>query len=151
MRLKPPQERTAVIMVWLLGGLSHVDTYDPKPDIGSEYRGPFKTIGTKVPGTAHHRAAADAGEDRGQIHGAALDDAPPADIPRASMQMLSGDPDERDKPKPKLPDWMCVANYLRSKNAERTNPLPNYVGGESASGIRTQARRISATRTRRSR
>ncbi len=36
--------------VWLPGGQSHVDTYDPKPDIGSEYRGPFKTISTKVPG-----------------------------------------------------------------------------------------------------
>ena len=72
--LKPKSERTAVIMVWLPGGLSHVDSYDPKPDIGSEYRGPFKTISTKVPGTQLHRAAADAGEDRGQVHGAALDE-----------------------------------------------------------------------------
>src|SRR3954467_9285821 len=48
--LKPQSERTAVIMVWLPGGLSHVDSYDPKPDIGSEYRGPFNTIATKVPG-----------------------------------------------------------------------------------------------------
>jgi hypothetical protein len=44
------------------------------------------------------------------------------------MQMLSGDSDERDKPKPRLPDWMSVTNYLRSKGAKRTNPLPNYVG-----------------------
>src|SRR5687768_7937981 len=49
--LKPASQRTAVIMVWLPGGQSHVDTYDPKPEIGSEYRGPFKTISTKVPGT----------------------------------------------------------------------------------------------------
>src|SRR3954464_12374078 len=49
--LKPSNEKTAVIMVWLPGGLSHVDMYDPKPEIGSEYRGPFKTIATKVPGT----------------------------------------------------------------------------------------------------
>src|SRR3954454_4634901 len=48
--LKPAGGKSAVIMVWLPGGLSHVDSYDPKPDIGSEYRGPFKTIGTKVPG-----------------------------------------------------------------------------------------------------
>ena len=47
---KPSRERTAVILVWLRGGCSHLDTYDPKPDIGSEYRGPFKTIKTKVPG-----------------------------------------------------------------------------------------------------
>jgi len=44
-------EKTAVIMVWKPGGCSHLDTYDPKPDSGSEYSGPFKTIATKIPGT----------------------------------------------------------------------------------------------------
>ena len=48
---KPQKERTAVIMVWLIGGLSHIDTYDPKPDASSDYRGPFKVIPTNVPGT----------------------------------------------------------------------------------------------------
>src|SRR6476620_12549682 len=45
-----PSEKKAVIMVWLPGGLSHLDSYDPKPNASSEYRGPFKTIPTKVPG-----------------------------------------------------------------------------------------------------
>ena len=53
--------------------------------------------------------------------------------PAGSMQMLSGDPDVRDKPKVKLPDWMSVAHYLRSKDGKRTNPLPNYVGVNPAS------------------
>jgi hypothetical protein len=48
--------------------------------------------------------------------------------PAGSMQMLSGDSDERDKPKPRLPDWMSVAHYLRAKDGERSNPLPNYIG-----------------------
>src|SRR4051812_32802356 len=48
---KPKGERTAVILVWLRGGLSHLDTYDPKPDSSPEYRGPFQTISTNVPGT----------------------------------------------------------------------------------------------------
>src|SRR4051812_36458591 len=43
-------EKKAVIMVWQPGGLSHIDSYDPKPDSGSEYAGPFKPIATKVPG-----------------------------------------------------------------------------------------------------
>jgi len=46
----PAAERKAVIMVWQPGGLSHLDSYDPKPDSGSEYRGPFDLIPTKVPG-----------------------------------------------------------------------------------------------------
>ena len=33
--LKPNSEKKAIIMVWLPGGQSHVDTYDPKPEIGS--------------------------------------------------------------------------------------------------------------------
>src|SRR5690606_26142344 len=45
-----------------------------------------------------------------------------------SMQMLSGDPDTRDKPKPRYPDWMSVTNYLRSQQGPRDNPLPLYAG-----------------------
>ena len=41
---------TAVILVWLSGGLSHLDTYDMKPDAPSEYRGDFRPIRTNVPG-----------------------------------------------------------------------------------------------------
>src|SRR5687767_14924081 len=48
----PPQtrERTALIVVWLHGGASHLETYDPKPDAPSEFRGPFGPIATRVPG-----------------------------------------------------------------------------------------------------
>lgn len=126
--LPPGREKTAVIMVWLPGGCSHLDTYDPKPEIGSEYRGPFKTIETRVPGLRltellpMHAQMADkftvlrSMTHRGPGH------------PAGSMQMLSGDTDVRDKTKPRLPDWMSVVNYLRSQGPARTNPLPRYVG-----------------------
>ena len=54
--------------------------------------------------------------------------------PAGTMQMFSGDTDTRDKPKPRLPDWMSVAHYLRAKEGGRTNPLPNYIGVPAASG-----------------
>ena len=38
------------IMIWLDGGPSHYETFDPKPDAPSEIRGTFKTIPTSVPG-----------------------------------------------------------------------------------------------------
>ena len=41
---------TAVILVWLRGGASHLETWDPKPDAPVEYRGPYKTIATRTPG-----------------------------------------------------------------------------------------------------
>jgi len=40
----------SVIMVYLNGGPSHIDMYDPKPDAPVEYRGEFKPIQTNVPG-----------------------------------------------------------------------------------------------------
>src|SRR6059036_3048086 len=41
---------TSVILIWLDGGPSQLETYDPKPDAPAEYRGPFQTIRTNVPG-----------------------------------------------------------------------------------------------------
>ncbi len=41
---------TAVILLWLDGGPSQFETYDPKPDAPVEYRGPYQTIRTKVSG-----------------------------------------------------------------------------------------------------
>ena len=38
------------IFILLCGGPSHVDTWDMKPNAPIEYRGPYKTISTKVPG-----------------------------------------------------------------------------------------------------
>jgi hypothetical protein len=38
------------ILVWLQGGISHIDSFDPKPDAPSEIRGEFGVIPTRVPG-----------------------------------------------------------------------------------------------------
>jgi uncharacterized protein (DUF1501 family) len=46
----PSRPNKSVIMVYLLGGPSQLDTYDPKPDAPAEYRGEFRPIRTRVPG-----------------------------------------------------------------------------------------------------
>src|SRR3954449_188694 len=38
------------ILLFLVGGPSHLDTWDMKPDAPEEVRGPFRPIATKVPG-----------------------------------------------------------------------------------------------------
>ncbi len=40
----------SVIQIWLWGGAPHLDTFDPKPEAGSDYAGPFKAIETNVSG-----------------------------------------------------------------------------------------------------
>lgn len=116
--------KTAIILVWLRGGPSHLDTFDPKPNAPSEYRGPFKPLKTKVPGLeisellpslaglANRFTLLRSIAHSGGGH------------PAGSLQMLSGDPDALDKPGPKYPDWMSIANFIRSGQPRN---LPNYV------------------------
>ncbi|MBC8116226.1 MAG: DUF1501 domain-containing protein, partial [Candidatus Saccharimonas sp.] len=116
------RDKNAVIMVWQPGGCSHLETYDPKPNSGSEYSGPFATIPTKVPGLNFcelmPRQAAIA--DKFTVLRSMRQNA--GGHPAGSMQLLTGDPDTRDKPKPRLPDWMSVTNYVRSLRGPRQNP-----------------------------
>src|SRR3954470_17353106 len=98
MRLRaasPPTagERTALIVVWLRGGASHLETYDPKPDAPAEFRGPFGAIATRTPGLRvgellpRHAQLSDrftllrSVAHTGGGH------------PSGSLQLLSGDPD----------------------------------------------------------
>src|SRR5579872_970592 len=45
-----PTQKAAVILFWLSGGPSHLDTWDPKPDAPPEVCGPYRSIATRVPG-----------------------------------------------------------------------------------------------------
>src|SRR5262249_11342091 len=49
-RAQGAASRKAVILLWLSGGPSQFETWDPKPDAPAEGRGPFGAIATKVPG-----------------------------------------------------------------------------------------------------
>ena len=50
-RANPPDTRdTAVILLFVHGGPSHLETYDLKPDAPDDFRGPFLPIQTTVPG-----------------------------------------------------------------------------------------------------
>jgi len=46
---RPAQERSCILL-FLVGGPSQLDTWDPKPDAPAEVRGPFRPIQTAVPG-----------------------------------------------------------------------------------------------------
>lgn len=48
---EPVAKAKAVIQIWLSGGPTHTDTFDPKPESGSDYTGPLnKPIETNVKG-----------------------------------------------------------------------------------------------------
>jgi len=123
----PDRKRTAVILVWMRGGASHIETFDPKPDAPSDYRGPFSPIATNVAGiqisqllprlaTMADRYAlvrSIAHKSGGHFGG--------------SRRMLSGDlnPPDSESRVPRAPCWMTVANSLRGRERRK---LPRYVG-----------------------
>ena len=119
------REPTSVIVVWLRGGASHLETFDPKPNASSDYRGPFGVIDTATPGLrvgellprlariSNRYAVLRSMAHTGGGH------------PSGSLQLLSGDTDVQDKLRPHYPDFMSVANRVRF--APRRD-LPNYVG-----------------------
>lgn len=45
------RSRKSVILLWMAGGPSHIDTWDVKPDRPLQNRGPFAAIATRLPGT----------------------------------------------------------------------------------------------------
>jgi hypothetical protein len=47
---RPAHGCRSVILLWMAGGPSHIDTWDPKPDRPLQNRGPFGVIATKLPG-----------------------------------------------------------------------------------------------------
>lgn len=115
---------TAIILVWLRGGQSHLDTFDMKPMATSDYRGPFSPIDTNVPGIQitelyPHLAQC---ADRFTLLRSVAHNA--GGHPSGSLRVLGGDPDSIDKPKPVYPDWMSIVSYLRR---DPNRQIPNYV------------------------
>lgn len=119
------KKRTSLIVVWLHGGASHIESFDPKPDAPAEYRGPYQPIDTRIPGVRFcelfpklAQAADRLAILRSLVHtGFCHDDGP--------QQIFTGHPKQGRRLKPENPDVFSIANYLRSDPAQA---LPNYVG-----------------------
>jgi uncharacterized protein (DUF1501 family) len=47
---RTPPRAKSVLLIYTMGGISHHDSFDPKPDAPAEIRGEFSTIATRVPG-----------------------------------------------------------------------------------------------------
>src|SRR5262245_55507162 len=119
------RERTAVIIVWLIGGASHLETYDPNPLSGSDYKGPYDPIATRVPGLQicellpRHAQATDKFTIlRSLVHTGFCHQ-------QGAQQLLTGHPVRELKQKPDDPDLFSITHFLRS---DPSRALPNYVG-----------------------
>ncbi|GAC1475083.1 MAG: DUF1501 domain-containing protein [Isosphaeraceae bacterium] len=109
------------ILVWLAGGPSHIDTFDPKPDGPVDVRGEFKPIDTAVPGLKISEVFPKLARmmDRATlIRGLS---SPEADHDRAAHHLLTG---YRPAPALVYPSYGSVVSKTREK---ARGALPAYV------------------------
>jgi hypothetical protein len=118
-------EPTALIVVWLHGGASHLETYDPKPLAPSEYRGPYRPIATRVSGMQicellpHHAQVAHRFTLlRSLAHTGPCHDSGP-------QQLFTSFPITVNRLRPDHPDLFAIVDRLRSDPARA---IPNNVG-----------------------
>jgi hypothetical protein len=63
--VNPARAAKSCILIWMDGGPSHYETFDPKPEAPAEFRGQFEAIATKIPGvqfSQHMKKLADAAD-----------------------------------------------------------------------------------------
>lgn len=121
---------TSVILLWLEGGPSHLETYDLKPDAPVEYRGEFSPISTNVPGLdvceflPRHAQVA----DRFTLIRSISHDVP--DHPGAAGRFLTGRrPVNISDPVSKFPTVDAVVSKVRQS---RRSPMPTVVSNVRA-------------------
>jgi uncharacterized protein (DUF1501 family) len=116
---------TSIIVVFLHGGASHLETWDPKPDAPLEYRGPFQSIATKTPGLRFcellPRQAAIS--DRFTICRSLVHSGFCHGI--GQQQMFTGHEVREFRPQSEHPEFLSITNRLRGNKGRS---LPNYVG-----------------------
>lgn len=119
----------SVILFFLCGGASHIDTWDMKPDAPSEYRGPFSPIGTSTPGVrlcehlpqlsqqAHHLAVINSvgGTVNTNDHHAGYYYNLTGHVPDTTFKTLGNDR------RPYQDDWPFMGSVVSSRRSRRSS------------------------------
>jgi hypothetical protein len=132
----PGSEDRSLILFWMWGGPSQLETWDPKPEAPAAIRGPFAAIPTRIPGArfseifprlagmAHRLAVV-----RSLHHTMAAHN-------DGSIEMLTGKtpevPDPSSTATSRHPDFGMIVSRVRGLRADG---VPQYVGVPSTSFI----------------
>lgn len=124
---------TSVILFWMWGGPSQLETYDMKPDAPTEYRGPLNPIQTNVPGIdicEYMPLQAKMADKFSIIRSLHHEMSAHND---GSIEMLTGKtpvtPDPTSQARSKHPDFGMIASHVRGP---RSDGLPQYIGVQRA-------------------
>ncbi|MBC7818422.1 MAG: DUF1501 domain-containing protein, partial [Planctomycetaceae bacterium] len=120
---------TSVILFWMWGGPSQIETFDPKPNAPSEYRGPFRPIVTSVPGIEICELFPQLAKIADQYSLIRSLHHEMASHNDGSIEVLTGKTpsiaDPTSTAKSEHPDLGMIASRLRGS---RSDGLPQYIG-----------------------
>lgn len=117
-----PGRAQACILVWLAGGPSHIDTFDPKPGAPADVRGEFKPIATRVPGTSISEVYPRLASILDRVTLIRSMTSPEGDHDRAAHHLLTG---YRPSPALVYPSFGSVVAKVNESSPR--SPLPPYV------------------------
>lgn len=123
-----PADGPSIILVWLWGGPSHMETFDLKPDAPAEYRGEFDPIETNVPGifiSEHLPRLANIADKYALIRSLSHDSPGHMNSTHTVLTGYTGELVETPPHKPKQPDIFQATHKLLPS---RLPGLPQWVG-----------------------
>jgi len=126
---RPPQAKS-VVFIFLSGGLTQHDSFDPKPNAPVEIRGEFRPIATRTPGIeiCEHLPMLAARSDKWALVRSLT--TPYNGHSAGHMVMLSGRtplPPTFSAVKPMPEDWPSIASIVGDVTTPRNNNLPPAV------------------------
>ena len=137
------------ILIWLDGGPSHLETFDPKPDAPQEVRGPLKTIPTNVTGVRISECLEQTAAIMDKIAIIRSMTSPLGEHSLGTQYLMTG-----YKPTPALeyPTFGSTVAYIRSQNSQNSNSaalsalppniaVPNFTGELTGNGYLPSATR----------
>jgi uncharacterized protein (DUF1501 family) len=123
---RPMASRKSIILLWMAGGPSHIDTLDPKPDRPYQNRGPFGVTSTKLPGVfvCEHLPKMAAMLDKFTII-RSVDSRHSNHEPNAVLQTANNDAEPRTNPEAEK--YPAIASLVAKFHGPNHPAMPPYV------------------------
>ncbi len=125
------KQQKHVILVWLAGGISQLETFDPKP--GTETGGPYGSIATKVPGIHISELLPEVAKRMDKMCLIRSLNTRIADHTRAAKQMMRGRSNEA------VLNYPDLGAVIAKEMGRRESKVPDYVSFYSPTEGRNEA------------
>jgi hypothetical protein len=131
-----PAKKRSLILLWQDGGPSHFETFDPKPDAPSEYRGELQAIPTTLPGVAYCEVLPRLAQLAHVTSVVRSLHQPSSDHVVGSHNVLTGWNDESEGSKSRYPDVAAVLSRMRSGTEDSEIAIGSSTDPRLARGMR---------------